>query len=333
MKQQLKQQTRPHLTPDEFGVYLRILYINKSTLDKVTVYDFQSEFYDIANGKTYRALYDIKYVKKLLHSLKQKGYIITSSIRTKAQGYYAKEYEHLDKSTMVTNDMTHIDFPSQLGNSSSTYQPPRDIGELLQFGIHDILFCPRVKGSHKKFLDYGLKENKKKNIYVTTFTINKLKFIVRSSNQDTLMIHVATSKNQIMLNSQLHLDLFDQSLDELIIKLSTTYNIDNIYHHDNWIIKLWHVAADYNEASGEEFHLTWKDARGILNRKYTKIIPSQHTNTRYEVQQIPNLTKKLALDSKIGSTQQQRSTPTMTEGQTQIMSGSNKAATVANMSA
>jgi hypothetical protein len=289
-QQVLQHKQLPPLTPDEYGIYRKMLYINKTTLNKVTIYDFQSEFYDIITGTTYRAIKNIKYLKKILFNLRHKGYSISSSKQTKPQGYYTKEYEHL-----VTLDMTYTDFPSQLGNSSSTYQEPRDIGELLQFGIHDILFCPRVKGSHKKFLDYGLKQNIKKNIKVGKFTINKLKFIVRSSNQDTLMIHVATSKNQIMLNNQSHIELFDKSLDELIIKLSTIYGIDNIYHHDNWIIKMWHVAADFNEASEERFHVTWKDAKGIFNRKYSKLLPSQNTNTRIETQQLPNLTKKLAL--------------------------------------
>ena len=164
MKQQLlqqqQQQTRPHLSPDEFGVYRRILYINKTALHKVTVYDFQSEFYDISTGKTYNA-HNIKYVKKLLHSLKYTGYVIASSKRTKPQGYYAKEYEHLDNSA-VTLDMTHAPNPAQLGNSSSSFAEPRDLSELLNFGIHDILFCPRVKDSHKKFIDSGLERKQKK---------------------------------------------------------------------------------------------------------------------------------------------------------------------------
>ena len=305
MKQQLllqqQQQTRPHISPDEFGVYRRILYINKTILDKVTVYDFQSEFHDISSGITYRALHNIKYLKQIFFSLREKGYIVSSKTRTKPQGYYAKEYEHVDNSTAVTLDMTHIDFPSQLGNSSSnSHQKPLDISELLNFGIHDIQMYPHVKGSHKKFLDYGLKENSKKHIYVGKFHVNNLDIKVRSSNKDTLMIYVATSKNQIMLNTPPHLDLFDQSLDKLIDILSITYGIDNISHHDNWIIKMWHYAADYNvnEASNEKFHVTWKDAKGIFNRRYTKIIPSQNTNTRIETQELPNLTKKLAIQSK-----------------------------------
>ena len=108
-----------------------------------------------------------------------------------------------------------------------------------------------------------------------------------------------------MLNSPSHLEIFDQSLDKLIAILSTIYNIDNIPYHDNWIIKLWHVAADYNEASNEKFHVTWKDVKGVFNRRYTKIIPSQNTNTRIETQELPNLTKKLAIQSKLGSNTQQ----------------------------
>jgi hypothetical protein len=315
-QQQLQQQQqRPPLTPDQYGVYRRMLYINKTTLDKVTVYDFQSEFYDISTGITYPAIYNLNYLKQIFFNLKNKGYIIPSLTRTRPQGYYAKEYEHLNHSSL-TNDMTHIPSAAQLTN----YSEPRDLGELLQFGIHDILLCPSVKGSHKKFLDCGLTENSKKNIYVGTFPINKLKFVVRSSNQDTIMIHVATSKNQIMLNSPLHLDLFDQSLDKLIDLISITYGIDNLSHHHNWVIKLWHVAADYNEASDERFHVTWKDAKGIFHRKYTKILPSQHTNTRIESQEVPNLTKKLALDSKLGNSLALRSTQQLTEGQTQSMS-------------
>ena len=188
---------------------------------------------------------------------------------------------------------------------------------------------PHVKGSHKKFLDYGLKENSKKHVYVGKFHINNLNIKVRSSNKDTLMIYVATSKNQIMLNSPSHLDLFDQSLDKLITILSTTYNIDNIPYHNKWIIKLWHVAADYNEASNEKFHVTWKDAKGVFNRKYSKLIPSQNTNTRTETQELPNLTKQLAIQSKLGNSQQpqnERSAPQLSEGQTQTMSISNNAA-------
>lgn len=297
-KQQLshQQHQRQPLTPNEYAAYRRILYINKTTLDKVTVNDFQSEFYDISTEITYPAMHNMNYLKQVFFNLSHKGYIVPSLIRTRPQGYYAKEYEHLNHSTL-TNDMAHSPNSAQLTN----YSPPRDIGELLQFGIHDILFFPHTKGSHKKFLDYGLTENIKKNIKVDTFTINNLKFVIRSSNQDTIMIHVATSKNQIMLNSPSHLDLFDQSLDQLIEILSITYSIDNITHHDHWIIKLWHVAADYNETSGEKFHVTWRDAKGIFNRTYTKIIPSQNTNTRYEVQEVPNLNKKLALQSKLGS--------------------------------
>ena len=301
MKQllQQQQQQQEHLTPDEYGVFRRILYINKTRLDKVSVDDFQSDFYDISTGKTYRAIDTLDYLKQIFFSLYRKGYIVRSKNRTRPQGYYSKEFEHLDS---LTNDMTHIPFPAQLTNySSNSYQEPRDISELLNFGIHDILFCPRVKGSHQKFKEHGLQEKgRPKNIKVGMFTINKLKFVVRSSNQDTIMIHVAASKNQIMLNNQSHLDLFDQSLDELITILSTTYNTDNIPHHDNWIIKMWHYAADFNvnEASNEKFHVTWKDAKGIFNRKYTKIIPSQNTNTRIETQELPNLTKQLAIASK-----------------------------------
>ena len=299
MKQQLIQQQKPKpLSPNEYRAYRRTLQINKTTLSKVTIHDFKSNFYDISKDTTYPAITNIKYLKKILFNLRKNGYIISSSKQTKPQGYYAKEFEHLDK--MVTLDMTHIPFTAQNGNpSSNSYQEPRDIGELiLNFGIHDILLCPHVKGSHKKFLDYSLKEGKKKNIKIDTFPINKLKFVVRSSNQDTIMIHIATSKHQIMLNNQTHLDLFDKSLDELIAILSLTYGINNIPHHDHWVIKLWHVAADYNEASSERFHITWKDAKGVFNRKYSKLIPSQNTNTRIETQELPNLTKKLAIESK-----------------------------------
>jgi hypothetical protein len=295
-QQQQQQQLQP-LTPDEYRAYRRILYVNKTTLDKATVNDFKSSFYDISTGITYPAIHNLNYLKQIFFNLKKKGYIIPSLIRTRPQGYYAKEYEHLNHSLLLTNDMTYI--PSTTQNTN--YSSPRDIGELLQFGIHDILFCPHVKGSHQQFIDYGLKENIKKNIKVATFNINSLKFVVRSSNLDTIMIHVATSRNQIMLNSPSHLDLLDQSLDKLIDILSHTYGIDNIPYHDNWIIKLWHYAADYNNASGEKFHVTWRDAKGIFNRTYSKIIPSQSTNTRYEVQEVPNLNKKLALQSKLGS--------------------------------
>ena len=317
MKQQLILQQRPHLTPDEYRAFRRIYCINRATLEKVTLNDFSSEFYDISKDTIYPAITNIEYLKQIFFNLKNKGYIIPTLVRTRPQGYFAKEFDHL-----LTNDMTYIPFPAQVTNYSSNsyrYQEPRDIGELLNFGIHDILFCSRVKGSHQQFIKHGLKENAKKNINVGTFHINNLKFIVRSSNQDTIMIHVATSKNQIMLNIPNHIENFDSALDQLIIKLSNTYGI-NISHHDSWIIKLMHVAADYNEASGDKFHLTWKDAKGIFNRKYSKLIPSQNTNTRIETQIIPNLTKKLAIQTKLGSNIQQH--PTFNS----ILSVSNNAA-------
>src|SRR5687767_8649729 len=97
-QQLLLQQPRQPLTPDEYRVYRRILYINKSTLDKATVHDFQSEFYDIEKEITYPAIRNLNYLKQIFFQLKKKGYTVASLTRTRPQGYYAKEYEHLNHS-------------------------------------------------------------------------------------------------------------------------------------------------------------------------------------------------------------------------------------------
>ena len=78
-QQTLQQQPRPHLTPDEYRAYRQFHYINKSKLIGATTNDLQSEFYDISKGITYLAIESKGYRKKLIFSLKNKGYIVASS--------------------------------------------------------------------------------------------------------------------------------------------------------------------------------------------------------------------------------------------------------------
>ena len=286
-----------NLTKKESAIYRRMLHINKTMLAGFTVDDFREDF--TVDGTTYKGLTPTNF-RQYVYSINKKGaYLFEDPKYTIPRIYYTEEYKHF-----LTPHTTDIKNQAQNPNALptiSSYQPARDIGEILDFGIHDQLFNVRVKGSHQTFLIYGLKENSKKIIKVGTFSFKSLKFTVKSTSKDTLIVHVANSRNQILLKSHQHLKLFDDALDYLIDRISITYNIHTIPHHDNWIIKQWHYGADYNDASVEKFHVTFKDLRRIFARKYSKTISSQNTNTRFEYQEQPNLTKKLAIASKIGT--------------------------------
>jgi hypothetical protein len=284
--------------------------INKTYIAGFIVDDFRKDF--TVDGITYKGLTPTNF-RQFVYSINKKGpYIFEYPKHTIPRVYYTKEYKH-----SLTPDIIGIENQAQNTNASLTFLPhtttePKDTAELIDFGIHNILFNIRVKDSHQIFLTHGLIENSKKIIQVGKFAFKSLKFKVNSTSKDTLIVHVANSRNQILLGSPQHMKLFDDSLDYLIDQIATHYNLYTIPHHNNWIIKQWHYGADYYDASQEKFHVTFKDLRGIFARRYSKLIASQGTNTRIETQEQSNLTKKLAIATKIGKIQIEKIVPVAT---------------------
>ena len=152
-------------------------------------------------------------------------------------------------------------------------------------GIHDIhtsfqvLDIWQILSESKRF-----KVNEhNKGILLSPFNIDGLKITANVHHTDTVTVTVACSKNPVSteiddVNGVIRLaaalartqERIQRIVDECGHSLPGGY--ENILIPDSctWMITMWHFAVDTPNYKEANICLTWKDARGVLLREYSK---------------------------------------------------------------
>jgi hypothetical protein len=126
---------------------------------------------------------------------------------------------------------------------------------------------------------------------------------VNVQNTDTVNVIVKCSTNPIMLDVDGVMRL-TEALTRIEERLSAVLNESNnktfnaeynpseikISNKDDWIITLWHLHRDsYEEYSGEKFQCSWKHAKNLFIRIYSKELKLNKNIVRLEIQENPDI--------------------------------------------
>src|SRR5215207_1919660 len=186
------------------------------------------------------------------------------------------------------------------------------------FGIrrlHDIHLSFKADGlwNYLSNIDYyKMRTNSKKTISFGYFPIERyLSIRVFVQDTDTVNVIVGCSNNPIICDFDGIMRLSD-ALTRVEERLSAVVNDPNnktfnaeyspseikIPNKDDWIITLWHLHRDsYEEYAGEKFHCSWKLAKNLFLRIYSKELKLNRNIIRVELQQNPDiLFKNLLVD-------------------------------------
>lgn len=190
--------------------------------------------------------------------------------------------------------------------------------------IHDIHLTFTTKGLWQLLSEREWFKNKihpkNNSIPFSYFEIEKKNLTVKITIQktDTVNVVVVCSQHPIPLdtNGIIRLSEALTRTEERLASIlndsrNSTHNVEfnpnpiKIQNKDEWIITLWHIGRDsIDEYSGDKFHCSWKVAKNLLIRVYSKEMKFAYnkskkgklTNTiiRTEVQENPHLfTKRL----------------------------------------
>lgn len=177
--------------------------------------------------------------------------------------------------------------------------------------IHDLHLTFKSIGLWKYLvsIDYFKKRlNSKKTISFGYFRIEKyLIIIVRIHDTDTVNITIQCSTNPIILDPDGIMRL-TEALTRVEERLASIVNDPNnksfnaeynpseikIPNKDDWKIVLWHLNRDsMTEYSGEKFHCTWRVAKNLFIRVYSKEIKlGRRKQIRIEIQDNPDIVFK-----------------------------------------
>ena len=172
--------------------------------------------------------------------------------------------------------------------------------------IHNLHFIFKSVGLWKYIvaIDYFRKRmNSKKTISFGYFKIEKYLVInVRVQNTDTVNVTVKCSTNPIKSDPNGIMRL-TEALTRVEERLTAIVNDSNnktfnaeynsskikIPNKDDWKIILWHFNRDsLTEYSGEMFHCTWKVAKNLFIRVYSKELKLKNI-VRIEIQENPDI--------------------------------------------
>jgi hypothetical protein len=181
--------------------------------------------------------------------------------------------------------------------------------------LHDIHLSFKVDGlwNYLSGIDYFKKRtNSKKAITFGYYPIERYFSIrVRVQHTDTVNVIIVCSKNPVVCDDDGIIRLSD-ALTRIEERLSAVVNDQNnktfnaeynpseikIPNKDDWIITLWHLHRDsYEEYSGEKFQCSWKVAKNLFLRIYSKELKLNRNIIRVELQENPDiLFKNLLVD-------------------------------------
>ena len=190
--------------------------------------------------------------------------------------------------------------------------------------LHDIQLLFNSEGLWKYLsnIDYYKKRtNSKKAIAFGYYPIDRfLSIQVMVQHTDTVNVIVGCSNNPIVCDFDGIMRL-SEALTRIEERLSAVVNDPNnktfnaeynpseikIPNKDDWIITLWHLHRDsYEEYSGEKFHCSWKMAKNLFLRIYSKELKLNRNIIRLEIQENPNILFKNLLVEFIRNENHQR---------------------------
>ena len=233
--------------------------------------------------------------------------------------FYSLPGKRFDKDRLMTVDNTDIleNINDLRSLKKAIKQHP--IYKLIQyksFGrthIHDLHFIFKSVGLWKYLvtIDYFKKRmNSKKTISFGYFKIEKYLVInVRVQGTDTVNVTVNCSTNPIKSDPNGIMQL-TEALTRVEERLTAIVNDPNnktfnaeynpskikIPNKDDWKIVLWHLNRDsLTEYSEEKFHCTWKVAKNLFIRVYSKELKLK-TIARIEIQENPDIIFKNLLN-------------------------------------
>ena len=172
--------------------------------------------------------------------------------------------------------------------------------------IHDLHLTFEAKGlwCYLSNIEYFKQrtDSQSKSISFGYFQIEKyLAINVKVQNTDTVTVTVRCSTNPIILDPDGIMRLtealtrVEERLAAILNKTENkTHNVEynpseiNIPNRDEWTIVLWHFNRDsLTEYSGKKFHCSWKIAKNLFIRIYSKEL-----KLRMEIQENPDITFK-----------------------------------------
>ncbi|MGA7370081.1 MAG: hypothetical protein WBX01_13205 [Nitrososphaeraceae archaeon] len=219
-------------------------------------------------------------------------------------GGYIERYYNSRASFFV---LKGIKFGRQRTQHATTEHSISQLSEAIQVlpkeskGLHDIhtsfqvLDIWQILSESKRF-----KVNEhNKGILLPPFNIDGLKIIANIHHTDTVTVTVACSKNPISaeidnVDGVIRLaaalartqERIQRIVDECEKLLPGGYESIIIPDSNTWMVKMWHFGVDSKNYKELETCLTWKDAHGVLLRKYHK---KKEGKLKRERQEYPNL--------------------------------------------
>lgn len=273
-------------------------------------------YIDLRHFEVNRCLYNPKYgtIRNKLSKFSQEGKIELCYIDTIA--FYSLPGKKFGKYKLMTNDTT--DIINYNNSKHELYKAIRkhhmyNIIKDIVFGktkLHDIHLSFKADGlwNYLSNVDYYKKRtNSKKSISFGYYPIEwYLSIRVFVQHTDTVNVIVRCSNNPIICDFDGIMRLSD-ALTRIEERLSAVVNDPNnktfnaeynpseikIPNKDDWKITLWHLHRDsYEEYSEEKFHCSWKEAKNLFIRIYTrelKLNRKKKNIIRMEIQENPDI--------------------------------------------
>ena len=272
-------------------------------------FSFRDLLHFEVDGQTYNPSHGT--IRNKLSKFSQEGKIELCYIDTIA--FYSLPGKKFGKDKLMTGNTTDIIHYNT--NKHELYKairkhPLYNIIKDIVFGtkrLHDIHLSFQSKGLWKYLsaIDYYRKRtNSKKAIAFGYYPIERYFSIqVMVQHTDTVNVIVGCSKNPIVCDYDGIMRLSD-ALTRIEERLSAVVNDPNnktfnaeynpseikIPNKDDWIITLWHLHRDsIEEYSGEKFHCSWKVAKNLFLRIYSKELKLNRNIIRLEIQENPDI--------------------------------------------
>jgi hypothetical protein len=267
------------------------------------------------NGQSYNPEYGT--IRNKLSKFSKEGKIELCYIDRIA--FYSLSGKKFGKDKLMTGDHTDVINHSNYNNNKhdlykSIRKHPLYNITRYSFGkisIHDIHFSFKSRGFWNYLLDIDdfkrRTDSQSKSISFGYFQIEKyLTIKVRIQDTDTVNVTVKCSDNPIMLDFDGMMKL-TEALTRIEERLSAVLNDSNnktfnaefnpstikIPNKDDWIVTLWHLHRDsYEEYSGEKFQCSWKIAKNLFIRIYSKELKLNRKKKniiRLEIQENPDI--------------------------------------------
>ena len=261
------------------------------------------------DGQSYNPEYGT--IRNKLSKFSQEGKIELCYIDTIA--FYSLPGKKFGKDKLMTGNTTDIIHYNN--NKHELYKairkhPLYNMIKDIVFGkkrLHDIHLSFNSEGLWKYLSDidyYKKRTNSKKAIAFGYYPIERyLSIQVIVQHTDTVNVIVRCSNNPIICDYDGIMRLSDAltRIEERLAAVvndpnnktfNAEYNPSNIKipNKDDWIITLWHLNRDsYEEYSGEKFQCSWKIAKNLFIRIYSKELKLNRNIIRLEIQENPDI--------------------------------------------